>query len=227
MTSSALIDLIINYTDNVSASDADNATRRLRVLQALQEIFDQVWNFREWRFRLTNATVTVLANGNNVVVPSDFQDFGEHGAVYDSAGRRLVEVTPQQLLEYRETGIGAGAVVNSYALFDFDSTTGLPLFQVPNSVGSANTNFKFWYNKTSPTLGDSTTPSTSKLHFIPAQYHNTVLLAGVIAKIRKVKGDTRDWASEFQQGLAYMTLRERPRKPTVHQVPKAIPNGQW
>lgn len=225
MTSSALLDLILSYTDNISATDADNATRRLRVLQALQEIYEEVWNFREWRFKLTSGTITVLATTSSIAFPSDFLDMGSEGAVYSNTGIKMVEKPAQELLEWRQLGIGTGSPVDTYAIFNFDATSGLPLFQIPNTVTS-NTAFTVWYNRTAPTLADSTTPATSKLHFIPAQYHNTVLLPGVVAKIRKQKGDTRDWAAQYSQGLAYMTLRERPRKTAVQQLPRATV-GSW
>lgn len=221
MTASALIDLIIAYTDNVSATDADNATRRLRLLQYAQEVFENVWNYREWRFKLTSANVTVLAGGQNVVVPANFLDFGEQGGVYDSIGRKLVEKTPQQILEWRELGIGAGSPSYTWAIFDYDATTGQALFQIQTPVTS-NTTFKLWYNRLAPTLGDSTTPSISNLHFIPAQYHNSVLLNGVAAKARKIKGDTRDWENAYQRGLVDMVVRERSHKTALQQMPRSV-----
>lgn len=224
MTTSALIDLVLSYVDNISATDADNATRRARILQAAQEIFDEVWNFREWEFKITNSTVTVLASGNNVVTPSDFQDFGEHGAVYDSTGRKLKEITPQQLLKYRELATGTGSVPDAYSLFDYDSTTGRRMFQITNTVSGA-TNFKLWYSRNPPTLVDSTSNSNN-LFFVPVQYHSTVMLPGVAWKTRRVKGDTRDWYADYQRGLGFMTLRERPRKDQAQQLARAV-IGSW
>lgn len=225
MTAAALLDLVLSYTDNISATDADNAVRRTRVLQALQEIYEEVWNFREWRFKLTSGTVTVLNNTSSIAMPSDFLDMGSEGAVYSAAGIKMVEQPAQRLLEWRQLGIGTGSPVDTFAIFNFDATSGLPLFQLPNTV-SGNTAFTVWYNRVAPTLADSVTAATSKLHFIPAQYHNTVLLPGVVAKIRKQKGDTRDWAGQYAAGLTSMALRERPRKTAVQQLPRAIV-GSW
>lgn len=225
MTSSALIDLILSYTDNISATDADNSTRRLRILQAAQEIFDEVWQFREWKFRLTTGNVTVTTGNSSVVVPSDFLELGSSGAVYSPDHKRMVERAPQELLEWRELGIGTGSPVDSFAFFDYDVTTGRIMFQILNAVTS-NQIYKFWYNRFSPTLGDSTTPSVSNLHFVPAQYHNTVLVPGVAAKIRKQKGDTRDWEGQYQRGLTEMVLRERQHKSSVQQLPRATV-GSW
>lgn len=225
MTSSALIDLVLSYTDNISATDADNSTRRARILQALQEVFEEVWNYREWKFKLTTGNVTVTTGNNSVVVPSDFLDLGSSGGVYSPTHQKMVERVPQELLEWRELGTGTGSPVDAFSFFDFDPTSGRQLFQIPNAVTS-NQIFKFWYNRVAPTLGDSTTPGTSNLHFVPAQWHNPVLLPGVAAKVRKQKGDTRDWASQYKEGLAFMVLRERHHKSSVMQLPRAIV-GSW
>lgn len=225
MTAAALLDLILSYTDNTSATDADNAVRRTRVLQALQEIYEEVWNFREWRFKLTSGTITVLASTSAIAMPSDFLDMGSEGAIYGPDSRKLREIPAQELLEWRTFGIGRGSPSDCFSIFNFDATSGLPLFQIPNVV-NGNTAFTVWYNRVAPTVADSATAATSKLHFIPVQYHNTVLLPGVVAKIRKQKGDTRDWAAQYQSGLAYMVLRERPRKTAVQQMPRAIV-GSW
>jgi hypothetical protein len=65
------------------------------------------------------------------------------------------------------------------------------------------------------------------LLYIPRTYHFTVMLPGVIAKCRKVKGDTRDWEAEFQKGLAFMVNREIQRRSAVKRMPKAIPGRMW
>jgi hypothetical protein len=49
-----------------------------------------------------------------------------------------------------------------------------------------------------------------------------VLVPGTIVKTKRSKGDLGDWAEEFKRGLAFMTLRERPRKSTVQRMPKAV-----
>lgn len=225
MTSSALIDLVLSYVDNISATDADNSTRRGRILQALQEVFEEVWNYREWKFKLTTATATVTSGNSSVVVPSDFLELGSSGAIYSPDHKRMVERAPQELLEWRELGLGTGSPVDSFAFFDFDSSTGRVMLQILNAVSSSQI-YKLWYNRLAPTLGDSTTPSVSLLHTIPAQYHSSVLLPGVTARIKKQKGDTRDWANQYQQGLAYMVLRERHHKSSVQQLPRATV-GSW
>jgi hypothetical protein len=67
----------------------------------------------------------------------------------------------------------------------------------------------------------------SPLLAIPNTYHFTVLLPGVIAKARKVTGDTRDWYGEYQRGLAYMVSREIQRRSITKRLPRAMPGRMW
>ena len=69
--------------------------------------------------------------------------------------------------------------------------------------------------------------STSVLAVVPLTYHFSVLIPGVIAKARKVKGDTRDWEGEFQKGLAYMVNREIQRRSVVKRLPRVVPGRMW
>jgi hypothetical protein len=64
------------------------------------------------------------------------------------------------------------------------------------------------------------------LERIPAQYHHTVLLPGVVSKARRSKGDTRDWAGDFRKGLSRMISQERQRKSTIQRTPRSI-YGMW
>lgn len=220
MTTAALIDLIINYTDNVSASDGDNAGRRLRMLQWAQEVFDMVYTHKEWRFRLVTSDVTLVTGF--VQLPSDFHDFGDEGGVFNPRGDKMIEVNPRELNRMRESGMSDSSLLY-YSVYGFDATSGRPKIIVVDATSTQV--LTVWYLKTPPTLVD-TTGATNNLFHIPLAYHNTVLVPGVVAKTRKSKGDTRDWASDFQRGLQEMIKNDRPKKTSVQRVPKAI-NGQW
>lgn len=73
----------------------------------------------------------------------------------------------------------------------------------------------------------ATLVETCSLMFIPPTYHFTVMLPGVIAKARKVKGDTRDWEADYQKGLAFMVNREIQRRSITKRLPRAVPGRMW
>lgn len=76
------------------------------------------------------------------------------------------------------------------------------------------------------TLGEAYVEQ-SPLVQIPDQYHHTVLLASCMSKAKRSKGDTRDWAKDYQTGLADMIINERPRRSTIQRVPIGASPGMW
>lgn len=221
MTTAALIDLVLNYTDNVTATDGDNTVRRTRVLQWCQEVFDLVYAHKAWPFRYITGDVTTV-NGL-IVVPADFHDFGDEGGVFNPLGERMMQVNPKTIHRMREAG-EVDPNPSLFALYGFDASTARPNINIVNTTSSVV--LTLWYLKVAPTLADSTTPGTSNLFYIPAAYHNSVLLAGVVARTRRAKGDTRNWQADFERGLAEMVKNERPRQTGIQRLPKAI-NGMW
>lgn len=68
---------------------------------------------------------------------------------------------------------------------------------------------------------------TSPMLMVPEDYHHTVLLPGVMAKAKRSKGDTRDWAAEYKGGLAQMQINERPRRETAQRIPRVCAPNMW
>lgn len=223
MEGSDLIAVVLNYTDNTDALDADNAIRRLRILQYIQEVVDFVWAYRLWGFSYTSSSVTVLSNTSSIDLPANFHQFTKNGQVNLSDGTFLLEIPEHQMLEIRATqNSGVSTRVEEFSLFGFNTTSGRRLIQTV-TVGAA-TVLNIYYKRVPPTITDAT--SSSGLAQVPVEYHNTVLLPGVIAKTRKSKGDSRDFKSDFMEGLAYMGAAERPLQRAVQRVPMAL-TDKW
>lgn len=220
MTSAGLIDQILNYFDQISATDADNATRRIMVLEWLQEVVDQFWHERPWRWAYATTTVTVPDGQGYVALPSDFQEFGPYGGVYDSQGRNLLEVNPQSIQDYRTAASSPIAFPGGFGVFMADN--GVQRFQIPENSGDQT--FTIWYKKTPPTCLDSTNASTNGMNYIPSQYHYSVILAGVKAKAARSKADQRtgEWEALFQRGLNRAIVNERGRRSSTRRMPRAV-----
>lgn len=225
MTTSALIDIILKYGDNTDSADADNSNRRARILQYAQEVFDYVWGFRDWRFKYRTTTVTLTTGStttpSKAQLPADFSAIGRHGLVLDSDGNPWEEEFPQNI-HYLQRSTGAGEVPYLYSILDFDTTNDRYYLQAPN-VGS-DTTLRIYYEAVAPTLVDSTT-SSNNLPKIPAQYHNIVLVPGVLVKTRKSIGDPRDYTQDFREGLNEMVRMENHFKTNRKQLPRAIPSS--
>jgi hypothetical protein len=220
MTSSALIDAVLSFTDNVDSTDADYTNRRARILRAAQEIVDEVWNYRNWGFAQRNASVAVDSTSIGPL-PADFMDIGDFGGVY-LANDLLEQVHPQELLRLRARAQADQGIYSIFGEYTSGANKGLKQIHLPK-VSSAT--LDIWYQSVSPTLIDQT-DATNNLPLVPVQYHSTVVLAGVVYKTRKSKGEISDWYKRYQDGLAYMWTREKPRKGTVQRMPRSIP-GMW
>jgi hypothetical protein len=220
MTSAAMIDQLLNYFDQISATDADNATRRVMVLEWLQEVVDEFCHERPWRWLYTTTTVTVPDGQGYIALPSDFQEFGPYGGVYDSQGRNLLELSPQAIQDYR-TSVSTGiAFPGGFAVFMADN--GVQRFQIPENSGAQT--FTIWYKKTPPTCADSTNANTNGLNYIPTQYHYSVILAGLKAKAARSKADARAPELEmmFQRGKDRAAVLERGRRSSTRRMPRAV-----
>jgi len=228
-TGKGLIDIILKYEDSLSSVDADNTVRRGRIRQAIQETTDDVWNSSDFPFKYVfePEALTVDTSGR-CAVPSDFADIGIQGGLYlVSNGRLLSEVPPQFVSSTKEATNRSGSM---YVYSSFGFNQGIKILQFPSQlIGAA---LHLYYMTIPPTIldadnvtvGDVTTYSGSER--IPSQYHNTVIIPGARAKLKKSKGDMRDFLSEYKRGLAYMISRERPRRSTVQRLPYAL-GGAW
>lgn len=221
MDTEALINTVLNYTDNVSSSDADYSARRTRILQTAQEVCEEVWNFTEWPFTYKrNTAYSLTASVDEVDLPSDFLELGRHGGLWENAGdHRWLEVGYQELSDLRDGS--TLTVPRVFCIYGMNDSTMARRIQILSS-GSTRT-MTLIYRFLFPTLVDVSDPASELLQ-IPVQYHQTVVLAGVVARTREAKNELRDWDARYRNGLAYMTAREIPTKSRASKVPRAINN---
>lgn len=206
MTSGALITEAISYTDGVNAADGGNATRRARVLRYLQGVLERVWNYRNWRFIYKTTTMTISSDGTGVL-PTDFGRFGWKGGLYLSTGEPMEQAQDVQgLLGDFRRGVRSPT---PFCLFGYDTTTGKPKIQTLQTSGTLTVD----YCKQTPTLTDGTAAGNELP--IPIDYHDNVLLSGVIVKLRASKGDVRDFQTAYLEGLDLMCRNEAPMQETA------------
>lgn len=218
MHAQALIDKVIAYTDNVSANDSDNTTRRARILAYAQETFDEVWQFRDFPFKYKTGTTSVTANATFASLPSDFAEVGNQGGIYVSGTTGPLTEVPIQALETDiQANYSPAGAPQRYAIFGVDTSN---VKRIYIDLAPAVT-LNLVYVRVPTALADATSAELSQ---IPAQYHNSVILPGVVAKTRRSKGDTRNYREDFTRGLAYMAAHERPRRGTGQRLPVAISN---
>lgn len=223
MTTGDLIDRILQFTDNVDAADPANDQRRLRHLQYCQEVFDDVWHYRPWLFKMRVLDPLTIPDGaGEVVLPLDFEALGPNGGVFHKDNmRRIREIDYRDLITKKRLNLQAGNPPEVFAIGGLDTTTGQDMINILHNSGDVV--LLMHYEAAPVTLVDNDIGDGSDgLWQIPARYHRSVLLQGVHARVAKSQGDTRDWYSAYQRGLAYMIAREQKLTSEVQQFPRAV-----
>jgi len=222
VNTSTLIDAVIAYSDNVSASDGDNAGRRLRILQLAQEVGEEVWNFREWPFSYKRGTLAIAASAVETAMPTDFMELGRHGGIFDNNTKLPYDEIPFQELQMLREGSNTTFPEQIYSIFGSTSSGSLQYKAIQTLAVASSRTLRLIYRYLFPTLVDQT--NTGELSYVPSQYHNTVLLAGIQWRSRKSKNEAKDWESAYRRGLAQMVARELPQKTMVQRFPRAVNN---
>ena len=222
MTTSSLIDHLLNNHGNITASDADNTARRARYLQFSQEAFDWIWNSGDYTFTYITATVTINANSDSGDLPADFMEFGVMGGIFDNSTLgQMQELTPVRAYADVIAGV-AGNNRDQISLYGMNTSTARLTLKLPGNAGSTTT-IKILYRAMPPTLADSATVATSNLYRIPLAYHNTTITPLAVSKALESLGDARAeiFRAEAGAGLKLLQARERARKTTPQRLPFA------
>lgn len=217
LTGEQAIDQIIQGVYRLPLLDADNADRRARVLEWLQEIAERYWYARPWAWRRGVSDPFTLVAGV-LEVPSDFQAVGEtrRGGVWvKSTGYRLEPVPEETMRDLlnRPGGINSSDPT-AYSIYGLGASDGL-LNLVCNT--SANTPLILAYEKAPPTIADSA--SDTGLVQIPGAYHQSAVMPALRAYARQRNGDDVDPELFIQRGIALMAKAERPDADTPKQAP--------
>lgn len=225
MTPSAIITQLIEIVDGISSSDADNDPRRARILFWLQFINNFVHLYREWEWTYASAQLTILGSslaptydgGNKIVLPTNFLETSRHGGLYDTTGRRWQEESVYMLQRLRAEGLNSDQA-SSFSIFN-------SRIQIP-FITSSDLVFNLVYRMRPDVLVDDLTAPITEMT-IPDRYKETVIIPGVIHKMKEAENDARtaQWAGYFTDGLQQMCERENPVQTRFRQWPKAIRRG--
>ena len=201
MTTSALIDLIMTHTEELGGTDGDNTTLRAHILARAQQIYDKVWNFAQWDFKLFSGQVTITNGAGSL--PADFADFGDNGSVFVTGQRKKLRyLEPRELFRRLNIEGATSTVADYFTVSNFDGTS----FQRTITIyPTSSCTLDVYYNAVPPTLVDSTT-STNKLQALPAEYHSAVMVPGVqwLLSIDKGEGTVAQMDQWFEREMKRM-----------------------
>jgi len=218
MTADEIIDAVAAYVYDVNEDDPDNVERRARLLQYLQEVYDEVWLFREWAFTYRTATTTITGTNGTADLPADYLELGVQGKIFDQDGRELLEDTYPDIRQAQLRGHIENPPCR-FAIFSLDTDGN----KILTPLTGTNYTIDLLYRCLPETLADDVSPTVK----IPASHHNTVLVMGTAAKAARSVGDPRpDWESAYRAGLQRMIIVERSRKTSIQRLPRAI-SGMW
>ena len=221
MTDTELIDAVMNFTDQIDPTDADAASRRLRIAQWLREVAHEIWHLRDFDWKLQETTTLTYPSGSVAVdLPADFDHVPEQGGLYNSR-TRLQEIPARIMTTYLANAQPTSAPL-VYSVLWRNPNTSRRQLQLPPVSGTIA--LKLYYALTPPPFALEADNDLEA--WFPIQYHQTVFLPGVIAKARRSKGDGDDWKRKYEDGIAYMVLREMPRQSEVQRLPRAV-LSQW
>ena len=211
MTDTDIISAVISYYDEVDPDDGDNLSRRARLLSFLKQVYDYVWNYHEWEWTYNESTVTLVKNHNYADLPTDFMEFGKQGGLWTSDFVRMTEITRRRNERFRFETSGS----TTTRIFSISGGK-IQLGYTPTSNDTAH----IYYRMISDS--DTFTDAADDL-IIPAKYHNTVILPGLVYKAQVTKQDARPtWSAEFRDGLAQMSSIERPTKTGAERLPLSV-----
>ena len=224
-----LIDAVLLRTENQTSTDSANSPRRTRILEWTQQIVDELWNLRPWGWAQATTTLTVSSGASSTTLPSDFQEVGPEGGVWQTSGitnpRRLNEVSPQEVEELQQRSLSV-AIHEVFAVYGVNDTVATQNFNVAKC--SASTTFACNYKKMAPTLADVDSTS-SNLQQIPASYHYSVILPGVQALSARSKGHKgleEDYNAMYRRGIQRMLAQEDRRRSGIQRFGRP-PRRGW
>jgi len=217
-----IIDQVLARDDNIVATDADNSTRRTRLLEYLREVEAEVWWRRDWTWKKKRATVTIPAGQGYVTLPADFSSMGLYGGVYlprggGGADGTKLEMVPESVITDLRESNSSNSLPSEYALFGQDPTTFLQYIQIATNSGAVT--LAIWYQPNPPDIDEAANVNAIKA--IPEKYHQLVVVPGLRAKAREAKGDAM-WqkaVADYEKGFVWMQSEENRFQGEYRQLP--------
>lgn len=156
MTTVELLDRTIRYALSITLDDADTTERRARVLQMAQEVYEDVWYYRLWKFRKTHATVSIDSTGLGLL-PIDFLELGKEGRVYSESGAEIEETQWNVVSSAREQQVSSPEP-GIFALAGLEYSTDKLQLQLPTA---STQNVVVYYERKPLVLVDMDKPTVA------------------------------------------------------------------
>jgi hypothetical protein len=151
----AIIDAIIEHSEEVDPRDYNAIRLRKRVWLRAIEILQEIWDSWDWDFRYkVDGSMTLTSGQDTATAPSDFHALAYEGAVWLPAPRNspLFERPSFELMEIRRSNPTAQGFPQRFCVFGGDDT-GLPTFQFDRLADQTYT-LQLDYEKRPPALVD-------------------------------------------------------------------------
>lgn len=223
MNTKTLIDAVLNYTDNIGATDADNTLRRARMLQYAQEVVEYVWGYADWPWAYRTSSGISVGSDGTMSLPTDFARFGFKGGLYRASDSRRCDERYDLAQFLHQYNSGIRNYLEDFVRLSQDTTTFTGRQKVKFLATSGS--IDCLYLPVAPTLVDTDHATNSLLQYIPSQWHNLVILPGVVTKTRTSKGDVRDFEKDFVRGLGMMHAKELAGQTAAQILP--MTRGMW
>lgn len=220
MTGAQIIDSLMKYFLDIGQPIANDPAFRARILFHVQRTVDELWAFRPWPFKTTQAINVTIATTGIGVLPTDFGGPGYMMNVNNPNGKYKLEwMSPPKLFDLRERETGTDSRPKWYTVADQDQTTGIPQIHV-HKKPTASTVLHLAYETQSPQIADSIAPSG--LELIPVQYHSTVIFEGAKAHLMFDEGDGREveTRARFKRLMMEMWAQEKQTTHTPRRSPR-------
>jgi len=213
MPAADLIDAVIQDYDAVDPTDVDNSPLRAKYLRYLQQIYNYVWNIREWEWTYAETLINGNANQDYLALPETYLGMGQQGSLWNDSLRLRLYPKAKYFVERIRRENAQGSAVPIFGIWGG---------QIQLSyVMTTPTPFRLFHRILPETLTDDDTPFT-----IPNRWELVVLLPGLVWKSQTKKQDARPtWGQQFQAGLSQMAAAENPSQHELLRMPVAVRRG--
>lgn len=228
MTDAQAIDAANLYWLNLGSQlTADDTSWQARGAFHLQQVVNEFWR-KPWPWKRASGSITVATTGI-APLPTDFGTIGGKGMLVNRTTlRRLKYEDPIVLFRMREKESGTSSDPLFYTISGIDTATGYQQLHT-HQKPPANLALTIYYEKQRPTVSYGGTG----LGGIPIQYHEDILVDGVIARLAFDEGDPRapEMTQRYRQAIASawteakIGLQEPSRAPGYGR--RAVFSGGW
>jgi hypothetical protein len=219
-----LVTNTISDEEGVDPNDTYYSGLRAEMTRRANERSDDLWVSYDWPFKKTApVTVTVTSGVGNgyAALPSNFDAFG-HAMTVVVNGKQFPPLVWRQLgdiMAERQRWAGGVAYPTMFAIAE-ETDLGIKSIAVAPYL-SNDVDLDIVFDKTPPTLVDSTTPPTG-LESWPIAFHQSVIKQLLVQEMMRKKGDIRADTSQeakVQAAVKRMIRDQMPGRGAVQRMP--------